>query len=240
MSSTNRTVNVQVSRAILNNAIGRIPQEAQAGGDTAAAMMTRCGLVVLERIKRAFVIKARGGTDEAGERWVPLSPKTIAYSRRGRTGSEKKRGNRPSQALNRKQQDRWWDLYRQGLAMFNGNKGSAAKRAWGIVKREGAVTLLDKYGHRQVEILRDTGLLLNSLSPGYSIDQVFHVARGEVIIGTKRKGAAAHHTGVPGRLPQRRLWPEPRKWPPAWWRDILQEAQNGLVSITEQLIREAR
>lgn len=210
----------------------------------ANAMLTRCGLAALGRIKQAFVVKARGGTDEAGERWAPLSPKTIAYSktrqhgRGGRTKAEKARDAFPSQALNNRQRDRWWALYRQGLAIFKGDKGSAAKRAWGILKREGATTLLQKYGGRQVEILRDTGPLLNSLSPGVATaEQVFKVGPGSVIVGTRRKGAAAHHAGIPGRLPQRRLWPEPGKWPASWWKDITEQARAGLIDIATKLIK---
>jgi len=124
--------------------------------------MTRCGLVALGLIKRAFITKSRGGTDEAGESWPPKSRRT--------------------------------------------------KRA--------------------------TGLLLNSLSPGVaSAEQVFRIGHGEVIVGTNRKGAAAQHNGVPGRLPQRRLWPEPSKWPASWWRDIMEQVRTGLVDIAMQLIK---
>ena len=96
-------------------------------------------------------------------------------------------------------------MYRRQLAIYKGNRSHAAAVAWLVLKIEGAKTLVDKYGHRIVEILRDTGLLLNSLSPGvYSSERVFKVGHGEVIVGTNRKGAAAHHHGVPGRLPHHR------------------------------------
>lgn len=202
-------------------------------------MMTRCGLTALGRIKRAFIVKSRGGTDEAGERWKPLSPKTIAYSRRhpGVPRAADRAASRPSWMLSASQNERWWDLYRQGLAIFKGDKASAARRAWSISKGEGAVTLLDKYGKTQVDILRDTGLLLNSLSPGVvSAEQVFRVGLGEVIVGTNRKGAAAHHEGR-GHTPQRRLWPHPNNWPANWWLDIAEQARAGLVDITIYMIR---
>lgn len=233
------TIYTRASRAAIRRAIATIPQEAMGGGSLANALLVRCGLAALGRIRQAFIVKSRGGTDEAGERWQPLSPKTVAYGRRGgRTRGESRRSSTPSQALNSRQQARWWDLYRQGIAIFKGNKPSAARRAWAILKTEGAPTILSKYGNREVEILRDTGLLLNSLSPGTaSPDQVFRVGRGEVIIGTNRKGAAAHHTGVPGRLPQRRLWPAPNKWPASWWKDIQTQARDGLVAIIVQLVR---
>ncbi len=240
------TIHSSASHTSILDALHAIPQGAGGSGSAATALLTRIGLVVLGRIKRAFIIKARGGTDEAGERWAPLSPKTIAYSRTrqrgrgGRTKAERGRDAFPSQALNKAQRGRWWEVYRQGLAMYRGDKGHAARRAWFILKAEGATTLLEKYGGRQVEILRDTGLLLNSLSPGVpSAEQIFRVGRGEVTIGTNRKGAAGHHNGIPGRLPQRRLWPDPGKWPDSWWRDITDQAKQGMLDIAVQMIKGA-
>ena len=237
-------IHVRASRSDIRRAITSLPTVARSGGPVANAMMTRCGMAALGRIKQAFVVKARGGTDEAGDSWPPLSPKTIAYSktrqrgRGGRTKAEKKRASHPSQALNDKQQARWWQVYRRQLAIYKGDKGHAAAVAWLVLKKEGAQTLVDKYGNRQVEILRDTGLLLNSLSPGVANSaSIFRVGRGEVIVGTNRKGAAAHHAGIPGRLPQRRLWPEPRKWPTSWWRDLQEQVKQGLLDIVADLIK---
>lgn len=239
------TVHIRASATAAQQLLIGIPQEATLGGAISSAMLARCGLVILTHVRDAFITKSRGGTDEAGDRWQPLLPKTIAYSRRhgrgGRTSAERKRGSRPSQALDTKQQDRWWSLYRQGLAIFGGDKSSAAKRAWSILKREGAVTLFDKYGSRQAQILVDSGALLESLSPGSgSPHQVFRIERSEVIIGTTREGAAAHHTGIPGCLPQRRLIPPPNRWPASWWKSVTDEVCEGLVDITIQTLREMR
>lgn len=237
------TVYARASRAEVRRALSGLPGAALSGGAVADAMLTRCGLALLGRIRQAFVIKARGGTDEAGGWWAPLSPKTVAYSktrqrgRGGRTRAEKARASRPSQALTQRQQDRWWEVYRRQLAIRRGDRGHAAAVAWLVLKGEGARTLVDKYGHRQVEILRDTGLLLSSLSPGTgAAESVFRVGRGEVTVGTNRKGAAAHHRGVPGRLPQRRLWPDPRNWPASWWRDILVELRAGILDLMADIL----
>lgn len=234
-----RTIYVRASRAAVLRAIRRIPQEATSGSTAANAMMTKCGRAALRLIKRDFTIKMRGGTGEAGDRWAPLSPYTIAYRMSNRTRAERRRSTRPSQALNTSQQERWWSLYRQGLVIHKGNKGRAARRAWFILKSEGAETLFDKYKHAQVDILRETGLLLRSLSPYTKVpEQVFRVGRGEVVVGTNRKGAARHHSGDPSKnLPQRRLWPEPNTWPPAWWSHIAEEARDGLVDVAVLVIR---
>jgi hypothetical protein len=124
------------------------------------------------------------------------------------------------------------------MALY-GNKNHAARRAWVLLKNEGVVTLFDKYHRRHVDILVDTGKLLKSLTPGArSGAQVFRVEAGSVTIGTKRKGALAHHQGVPGRLPQRRLWPKPANWPMSWWNDILSRVAEGLARIAVHLVEQ--
>lgn len=211
--------------------------------DAAVAMQTRIGMTALAHIKDAFITKARGGIDEAGDSWPKLSPKTIAYSRRhpGVPPAKQRAAFRPSWMITTKQRERWWYLYRMGLARSKGDKNKAAAYAWATIKREGAKTLLGVYGNTQVEILRDTGLLLNSLSPGVNPgsveNQIFDVKPGECIIGTNRKHAASHHHGIPGRLPQRRLWPSPDRWPQSWINDINEQASEGLIDIFTYLLR---
>lgn len=219
--------------------------------DPVRVLLVRIGLAALFRIQKAFIVKSRGGTDETGLRWAPLSPRTIAYSRR-HPGLPKRRPRRqyhPSYALTKKQRDRWWTIYKRSLARYAGDKAHAARAAWFVLKQEGATTLFDRYSKTQVDILRDTGLLLNSLSPVTPPQsatssppkrdkQIFLLRRGEVRIGTNRKGAAAHHEGNPRRkLPQRRLWPEPGKWTPQWWDDLLTQARQGIIDIVLHLLR---
>lgn len=249
--SAQNVVNVRMGRAELTRVLRKLPEIAAGGGEgqnLAAALLVRVGMTILSRIRAAFVVKSRGGTDEAGERWKPLKPETIAYSRRHPGIPRKRPGSAPSYMLTEKQKQRWYKLYGQFLAAYKGDKGHAAAHAWFILKSEGAKTLLGTYGSTQVEILRDTGLLINSLTPGIDVSsmasvppkkphQVFQLGKGEVIIGTNRKGAAAHHHGVPGRLPQRRLWPEPRKWPRSWWQDALEQARQGLIHIAIYFLR---
>lgn len=232
------TVHIRARVADLRSALRGIPQGVCGGGPQADAVLVRAGLALLSRIRRAFITKARGGTDEAGERWAPLSPKTIAYGRRGRSRKESRQSARPSQALSDAERDRWWYHYRRGLAMYRGDKKHAAALAWTVVKAKGARTLFDKYAGRSVEILRDTGVLLNSLSPGLgNPDTVLRVERGSIAVGTNVPYAAAHHNGRPGKLPQRRLWPAPARWPASWWRDIQEQIGQGLVDAAAQLSR---
>lgn len=214
--------------------VSSIPDDVSGGSIDSEALLRGGGQVALDHIKRAFLVKSAGGTDEAGDRWRPLLPKTVAYSRRvrggkGRAKPELARDTRPSQGLTKPQQARWWDLYRQGLAMFRGDKSHAARRAWFILKGEGAITLLDKYGNEQVPVLRASGELFDSIVSG--------VERGEIIVKATAKHAAAHHYGVPGRTPQRRLWPEPSRWPSQWWQDIANSMRDSLVEIITKRAR---
>jgi hypothetical protein len=93
---------------------------------------------------------------------------------------------------------------------------------------------------RQVDILRDTGLMLRSFSPGYfdlttvalnmpSVEfQVFSTLPGQVIVGTNRH--PWHHFGNPEtNLPARHLWPPDGNLPDVWWSDILEVGVQALM-----------
>lgn len=103
-------------------------------------------------------------------------------------------------------------------------------------------TALAYFGSRDVEILRDTGLLLNSLSPAgpgqdspATPEQIFGIGPGIVAVGTRRQGAVAHHYGVPGRgLPRRSLWPD--RLSPRWWRLIVGQARDGLIDAIRGVV----
>jgi hypothetical protein len=125
-----------------------------------------------------------------------------------------------------KAQDREWRaIFRTMLGRLQAQgdadaAGHAAAIAWTILKQHGAQTKLAVLGGRQVDILRDTGELFRSLTPGVddkpsgADGQIFNVRPGGIIVGTNKK--PWHHTGIPGRLPKRLLWPEngilPDKW----------------------------
>lgn len=156
--------------------------------DAIRGLQIAVGLELLDRISEAFVVKSDGGTDAAGERWAPLSPKTIAYGRKhpGLPPPDQRAAKRPSYALREKQRKKWWRDYSAALARYKGNKAHAAAVAWLQAKEAGATTLLEKYGGTKVQILRDSGILLNSLSPGAEagttvatvppvVDQIFEV-----------------------------------------------------------------
>ena len=252
----------EVIAASVSEAVGGSSEDAQ-------ALLVRMGLVALMKIKQAFVEKSKGGTDEAGESWPKLAKSTVAYSRRhpGVPKSKQRAAFAPSWMLTKKQRKRWWELYRsflgkapQGAAYHQRGaqvgSGWAAARAWKILKDEGAQTLMMKYGDEQLYILRSTGALMNSISPGIDPsetrppvpppkpqgeggeNQVFRLGYGSVIIGTNRKHALTHHEGT-ARIPQRRLWPEPSKWPQEWWDQIIEQGKLGLLEIIQSKLQGA-
>jgi len=249
-------VHVKGKRKEILALVKKLPAICQGNGEAKQAqqaLLIRLGLTLLGRIKTAFVAKSHGGTDDCGLKWKPLSKSTIAYSRRhpGVLYPGSKRAPfAPSWMLTDAQRKRWWEIYRElegakpsGAAYHaKANQGNdyAAARAWIILKSEGAKTLIGEYGDTQVDILRDTGLLLNSLSPGVAAEgqlppriegQVFRPGKNEVIVGTNLYRGVVAHEGR-GHNPQRRLWAEPGKWPSTWWMDLLDQAKQGIVEIT--------
>lgn len=135
--------------------------------------------------------------------------------------------NRMGGMLTGFQVKRWWQVYFQHrnrlmLSMSPQEaKSRAAQIAWATIKREGAKTKLEVYGSRVVDINRDTGVLLNSLSPGELtggnpvnyvkpvIDggdqQVFEALSNGVVVGTNVAYAAAVNKirpFIPKRIPE--------------------------------------
>ncbi|MEL7336645.1 MAG: hypothetical protein AAFN70_10640 [Planctomycetota bacterium] len=198
----------------------------------ARSVHTVIGFALLSSVKSDFVRKARGGTGDDGIKWPPLSPKTLAYSRNPPAGA--RRGYAPggkSGLLTKAQLNRWNEVYRQQLARFamsldlGAAKSRAAAFAWKVIKSEGGKTKLGEWGNRPHEILRDTGVLLNSLSPGTiggdnvnlqyvppaapgGNQQVFVLRPAGIIVGTNVPYASTHQNGDPKRnIPARPFLP---------------------------------
>lgn len=213
---------------------GRDPRHA----DLAEQLHLRVGTAALSLIREAFLDKARDGTDETGLTWPPLKPETIAYNRRHpglarqRSRAAKRGSNRPS--LTAAQDRRWRQLYASragGNRATRETRARAAAYAWFHLKAEGATTVLQQYGGTKVEILRDTGILFNSLSAGAPMNRL-EVQPGQVTVGTNVPYAAAHHNGT-RTLRQRRLWPEPRTWPQRWWDELLAVLLEGAGKLAQ-------
>lgn len=208
-------------------------------------VLTRGAVALLAKIQAAFVIKARGGTDEAGIKWAPLKRATVAARRATRdelralgVGGRRVRG-----LLTPAQDAEWRRTFARTLGQMRGRgmeeaeaMGVAARVAWAKVKAMGAKTRLELLGGRAVEILRDTGRLLRSLEPGTEdaprnpANQVLRVRAGEIVVGTKVEYALSHHRGNPAKnLPARPLWPDPANIPDAWWAAVNAAILRGML-----------
>lgn len=234
---------VHATRRQVVSALQRLPKLIRGNSPIARETLTNIGEAALARIKQAFILKARGGTDEAGEKWKPLAPSTVARKLRrgilvkGLGKSSWKQKLRTT--LSDTQRKQWWDVYYRQLIVRH-DKKHAAMVAWRIVGKNTNFRV-NKYQHLVVPILRETNELLRSLTPGSKNSrQIFRVTPGVVIIGTNRKAAIYHHRGVPGRLPRRRLWPQFRKWPRSWRMSLLAELRQGIIDLAVQIIKEMK
>ena len=237
-----RTSREATKQAIID-VIKSVGGSASAHTELARGVHTAVGMAALSDIKNDFITKARGGTGEDGITWPPLSPKYLAYNRRfgpgERAGLKKAaglgRGNNNRGLLSKAQDRRWRQIFASVFARLSASlpeaaaKARAGQAAWATLKREGAKTMLEVFGNRTVEILRDTGVLFNSLSVGeiapsgdYSppADQIFALTESGVIVGTNVVYARAHNRGVPSKnLPARQFIPvdgAPQVWLDRW------------------------
>jgi len=159
-----------------------------------AGFRARLAFVWYSKVKQAFDIKSKHGTDEAGESWAPNTPEYLAYGK-GPKSSRMGRGsmpnNRPADVknggplargrgtgeLNREDIRQWWAMYMQNLPLFAARmplreaKASAAAIAWNYVKAHGAGTLLQRFGQREDTILVDEGTLRRSFQVGSLVEQ---------------------------------------------------------------------
>jgi len=209
----------------------------------------------LSDIKTAFIAKSRGGTDELGIKWPPLSPATIANRR---VGPKDKRDNADiaeREKIRKRETAKALKRYRLSLPEDEAQRRAkivgGLKATWQTGK-----TKVETLGARDVEILRDTGVLFNSLSPGNLTrggggnltyakptaeggeEQTFDVKPGEVIVGTTVAYASTHQRGDPDRnIPARPfLPPDGASVPDIWWKRWLAIANKALVASVRALM----
>lgn len=235
--------------------------------DLAQGVFYSLGFAALSDIQADFVRKARGEVGEDGTRWPRLNPKTLAYSRRFGSGEQAQlkrdaglgKANRfapggRSGLLTAQQLKRWRHIYGTRLARLAASmplaeaKARAAQIAWATLKAEGAKTKLEVFGNRPHEVLRDTGILLNSLSMGqmgggqsgaiYSPprlpggdQQVFQTLSNGVIVGTNVPYARVHNEGNPAKgIPARRFIPRDGQVPEVWLSRWLNAGMKAVAS----------
>jgi hypothetical protein len=114
-----------------------------------------------------------------------------------------------------------------------GGSGADGK-AWTPLKAATIRARRSGKGTGQVQILRDTGILLSSLSPG-GTGNIMDILPGSITLGTNCPYAVHHHEGT-AKIPARPLWPDPRDWPESWWLDIGEQARAGIARLVAALI----
>jgi hypothetical protein len=208
-------------------------------------LQLRAGVALLSQIQQDFITKSRGGTGRDGIQWPPLKPETIA-ARRTTKGEKKSlgigKGERPS--LTAAQDAAWRKKFASVLAWAVAEMGEAEAKAyagrvaWHHVKTAmGAKTVLELLGSRQVDMLRDTGELFRSLTPGVADrpeeGQILRPEAGRVVVGTNKK--PWHHEGT-STIPARPLWPLDGSIPSAWWPAINNAITSGISEAIPDLI----
>lgn len=221
---------------------------------------TAIGVAALGSIREAFVTKARGGTDALGIKWPPLKPETISRRRVGPGDTRApKRGSKAdvieaaSRSFAIKQRERIRKReYRKSLKSLllklpePEAQRRAAQIAGQIATRRTGKTRVRVLGGRDVEILRDTGVLLNSLTPGELVgeqyaapdDQVFEASAGRAVVGSSVVYANTHDRGDPSRnIPRRQILPdEGQTLPQQWTEDWADAGERVLISGLSRLL----
>ena len=197
----------------------------------------RVGVAALSVLKEAFIVKARGGTDEAGIKWAPLSPITLARRRHPDLIRSGPSWRRP--LLTADQDALWRATFRWALRKTDQNKGHAAAIAWVVTKAAGGKTIRGVVGNLPYEIGRDTDIMFNSLSPTADGPGPLGIIRpepGAVVIGTTVPYAKWFHHGT-RRQPARPIWPaRQEQWPANWLADIRDVWVSGAKKVVEALV----
>jgi phage gpG-like protein len=103
------------------------------------------------------------------------------------------------------------------------------------------------FGRRQVDILRDTGKLLRSLTPGIeepptlsgSPGQIVRTGAGNLIVGTNVPYAEYHQQGT-NNMTARPLWPQDGSIPEAYVPAISRAAIRGILAAYLILLTRGR
>ena len=268
------TIYVRGRREDVREALLELPRILTSSSDPLAkGFRNLIGFTLLAKAKDGFAIRSGPagpkpgfGPEADGYAWEKLSPVTIANRRRGRRRLEKRLREKYREAKRERGARRKLlkKLYRQYVQAYI-ESGFSIPDARDLAKQRARREAMFRYrdlartkreilGEREVMILRDTGVLFNSLSPGrisedgtsYSPPsgpggdrQLLLEAAGEVVIGTKVEYAGYHHSDQDrsGKLPQRRLWPKRIPWD--WWEDVKAVAKRAIPQIVIEIVNRA-
>ena len=224
----------------------------------AKGFLLAVGFAVLSDVKDAFLVKSRGGTDEMGVTWPPLQPETIARRRVGPRDIKQSETIKKRQSivrnLRRKRVKELTDRFSLSLPLeqakqrareiadSSSEKTSRQRQATQSTGLNKVATL----GGRQVDMLRDTGVLLNSLSPGTigpsdtyqrpsgdgGANQVFDLKENSITVGTNVPYAATHNFGDAERnIPRRQFLPDDANQVPQVWAQRWLDVATGALEV---------
>lgn len=244
-------IKTSLTRDQLRDRLAELPQilsgKAPDRYGIARGFMLRLAVAFFSKIKQAFIVKSRGGVDACGIKWPPLSKKYLAYQRgpKSTRWAGKHAPGGKDGFMSAAQLKSWRQTYGVLLGRFAATmpldqaKGKAAAIAWILAKRAGVKTKLEVFGSRDHEILRDRGLLFNSLSPGIGasagadftytppVDQIVDAAPGRLLAGTNVE-YAKYHQGDDTKPGRRRFFPRADEIPNDWQQDFDEQAAGGL------------
>jgi hypothetical protein len=251
------TIYVRATRQQLKSELRRLVSILSGGqpdeGGIAHGFAMRLAYALLSKVKLAYIVKARGGTDECGISWPPLTKRYLAYQRgpkSDRTAGGLSPGGKDG-FMSPGELAQWKRDYAGALTWMAADEGlseetkrRAAAWAWSRAKARGVRTKLDVFGSREHEILRDRDILLNSLSPGALTEagadahyigpdgQIVEHNPGEVIVGSS-VAYAGYHQHAKSEKRRRQIVPEPSQIPSSWWHFLASASTSGI----EQAIR---
>ncbi|MFO0801468.1 MAG: hypothetical protein U0804_28720 [Gemmataceae bacterium] len=219
-------------------------------------MVTRvllpAALVLLSKVQQAFIAKSRRQASEDGIVWKELSPKTVAARRttRAELKSFGITGKRVRGFLTPAEDRRWRGIFASRMAAFRAQgmgegeaRARAAANAWAILKAQGAKTKLAVLGGRVVDIGRDTGTLLRSLTPGVRLDPTGRTPPPQLGTAAPAVESQIVDLSLPGRVTVgstvpyagkfhavRPLWPTTGRLPEPWRQAVGAAILRGLVA----------
>ena len=143
---------------------------------------------VMLRINRSFWARAKRGSDDLGNTWLPLSPKTHAY--KPLSPIEKNTydiSGKENRGLLTPAQDRLWRgifarTYKRLIAKGEGDKEAkkkAAEKAWSILKARGARTYIGLGRITDTNIR--TGVLVAATKPGTVANNRYYPPKNQVV-----------------------------------------------------------
>lgn len=231
----------------------------------AQGFAARLAMTFFELAKANFIKLSRGGTGDDGTKWPPLTKEYLAYGRSAQKALRWKDGRRigtdvgglaPGKHpdgrqyngyMSKDQLAQWTRIYKSNLHWLAAReplseaKIIAAKIAWARMKENGVKTKIDVLGNRKVEMLRDTGLLFNSLQPGVLMEstgsatyspandqQVYRYVPGKIIVGTNVKYAAFVNKLRPIL---------PKGLPDKWKTRMNRQCKRGIIAAILEFVK---